>query len=576
MFQFQVLSLVITEVMKFQLLSSLTDSVNDKVVGKSKKQSSFRGSFKNSLTRSSRDASSSGSGVVVDGEPMDVKSSTDHRPLRLGSFDFDGLNVAYPDLFHEASDMLDLSNLIYVLAEVRALARCDANAPFARVSDLPLPLDDVASILIAEADHLRTRLDDGAHAAAMGALGGLMRRREATRAALIASSSGTNGGVEVSTPGGGGIGGSAFGWMATFCGGMLGLTIGGGGDGDCDVDAGPSIITDVGDAKSDEELVYAVGVNPLEGRITIIFRGSVTKADFVADSRIGFVRAPNPNKFDGTPNDDDVDDDVNGESRGDDDGVGIHQGFYEYLFGAKGGTSSKYNEITSIVRRLLAEDPLRVKYKLYVTGHSLGGALATLFGYYASTSPNLPLPVTVVSVASPRVGNIEFARSFVELESRGRIRHLRIANHRDPVTLNPTMSARRALALSAKAVSPLGYLALLVTGNGEGGDEEMYFHTGIKLKLLRNACPESNSRCEITYSGASILAGARRPADTDMDAEDLADMEQAKKTKKKSSEFPMVSYHYGDAYSERMALLESDLKGLTLNGMYRSKARGMP
>ena len=64
--------------------------------------------------------------------------------------------------------------------------------------------------------------------------------------------------------GGGGM--SAFGWMANFCGGMLGLTIGG-----CDnVDAGPSIITDVGDTRSDEDLVYAVGVNPLEGRVMIM------------------------------------------------------------------------------------------------------------------------------------------------------------------------------------------------------------------------------------------------------------------------------------------------------------------
>ncbi len=55
---------------------------------------------------------------------------------------------------------------------------------------------------------------------------------------------------KVSTAGGGGgVGGSAFGWMATSRGGMLGLTIGGGGDADYDADTGPSIITDMGDAK---------------------------------------------------------------------------------------------------------------------------------------------------------------------------------------------------------------------------------------------------------------------------------------------------------------------------------------
>jgi hypothetical protein len=256
----------------------------------------------------------------------------------------------------------------------------------------------------------------------------------------------------------------------------------------------------------------------------------------------------------------------------------VHQGLYEYLLGEKDGRPSKYAEIMKHVEMLLAETPARGNYKLYITGHSLGGALATLFGFYAAASSLFPLPVTVVSVASPRVGNIAFARAFVELESQGRIRHLRIANHKDPVTLNPSVSAKRALALSAKAVSPLGYLALVVTGNGEGGEEEIYYHTGIKMKLLKNACPESNRRCELSYSGATILAGAKKPADNDMDAEDLADIEQAKNMKKSSRapKLPMVSYHYGDAYSERMALVESDLKGLTLNALYRLKTRVMP
>ena len=249
----------------------------------------------------------------------------------------------------------------------------------------------------------------------------------------------------------------------------------------------------------------------------------------------------------------------------------------------KDGRPSKYAEIMAIVERSLAEAPAlasggRGGYSLYVTGHRLGGALATLFGFYASASPAINAPVTIVSVASPRVGNVEFARAFVGLESRGRVRHLRIANHRDPVTLGPTVSARRALALSAKAVSPLGYLALLVTGNGEGGDEEVYYHTGMKMKLLRNASPETNRRCELSYNGATILAGAKKLADADTDADDLADMEQAKSSKKygkSSSELPMVQYHYGDAYAERMRQVEPDLKGLTLNDLYRSKARGM-
>ena len=49
-----------------------------------------------------------------------------------------------------------------------------------------------------------------------------------------------------------------------------------------------------------------------------------------------------------------------------------------------------------------------------------------------------------------------------------------VVNDRDPVTMSPTVRSKRALALSAKVVSPLGYLALLLTGNHEGGGEEVY------------------------------------------------------------------------------------------------------
>ena len=83
---------------------------------------------------------------------------------------------------------------------------------------------------------------------------------------------------------------------------------------------------------------------------------------------------------------------------------------------------------------------------------------------------------------------------------------LRIVYHSDPATFNPTMSA---LTMSAKAASPLGYLLLLDTGNGEGREEMMYFHTGIKLKLLRYSCLEGNSRCEVTSSGAGMCLNNR-------------------------------------------------------------------
>ena len=114
----------------------------------------------------------------------------------------------------------------------------------------------------------------------------------------------SGGSVDLSTAGGFCSGnGSAFGWVATFCGDKLRLTIGGGEDGDYAVDAGPS--TDMGDVRSEEELVYAMGVNRfnrLERRIAIIFREGIHdeirfRCGF---QRIAFVKALNPKKFNGS------------------------------------------------------------------------------------------------------------------------------------------------------------------------------------------------------------------------------------------------------------------------------------
>jgi hypothetical protein len=78
-------------------------------------------------------------------------------------------------------------------------------------------------------------------------------------------------------------------------------------------------------------------------------------------------------------------------------------------------------------------------YRLYVTGHSLGGATATLFGFFAATDPTITKdgPVTLYTFASPRVGDSRFRSAFKFLEERGKIRHARIHNKKDKVTRVP-------------------------------------------------------------------------------------------------------------------------------------------
>jgi len=77
-----------------------------------------------------------------------------------------------------------------------------------------------------------------------------------------------------------------------------------------------------------------------------------------------------------------------------------------------------------------------------VTGHSLGGALATLFAFNAAAAPDsmIPKPVSVFSFASPYVGDESFRSAHILLERLGKLRHMRVSNHRDIITTVPKMS----------------------------------------------------------------------------------------------------------------------------------------
>ena len=69
----------------------------------------------------------------------------------------------------------------------------------------------------------------------------------------------------------------------------------------------------------------------------------------------------------------------------------------------------------------------RIKYpyaKYHVTGHSLGGAMATLF---ASELSMLGIKVTLVTVGSPRVGDSDFYDWFSTLK----VSHARLTNKKD-------------------------------------------------------------------------------------------------------------------------------------------------
>ena len=77
-------------------------------------------------------------------------------------------------------------------------------------------------------------------------------------------------------------------------------------------------------------------------------------------------------------------------------------------------SSSKFDRIVQELFQLLEKYP---NYSIYVTGHSLGGALATLTSFALAAMDNqkykmITKPIVCLTIASPRVGGTEFRRAF--------------------------------------------------------------------------------------------------------------------------------------------------------------------
>lgn len=114
----------------------------------------------------------------------------------------------------------------------------------------------------------------------------------------------------------------------------------------------------------------------------------------------------------------------------------------DYLFGEAGDTrETKFDQIVSILKQIYSKNKY-ADYKIYITGHSLGGALTQLLAFTLAGSPHtadLPKPINAISYASPRVGNRYYLEKFKELESEGKLRHIRVSNDGDIVASVPSV-----------------------------------------------------------------------------------------------------------------------------------------
>jgi len=210
------------------------------------------------------------------------------------------------------------------------------------------------------------------------------------------------------------------------------------------------------------------------------------------------------------------------------------------------------------------QDPeIKRTYKLYATGHSLGGALATLFSFYVSAyslqegkdESLIPAPISCISIASPRVGEGSFQASFELLERKRKLRHLRIYNENDPVPMMPKTSGKMIWAM----LSPISYLAFKVIDN-QFETKETFQHTGINLKLRKQGEKEL---FEISYS------------------EKLKSKEEESAGKEKNSfdqkKVPDVVEHMGTAYCDNLRNVKNELKNkrMKLDELYTYHATSM-
>jgi hypothetical protein len=315
------------------------------------------------------------------------------------------------------------------------------------------------------------------------------------------------------------------------------------------------VLTLYGDENSESDMVYAVGIDPIRKRVTVAFRGSVTPSDFMKDAMIAMKHQRNP---------------VQKVTSCDvDDKIGIHQGFYDYLLKPR-KPMNKFDVILGHISSLFLAVPERQKgYKVYVTGHSLGGALSTLFSLYLAafigdknTDTVIPGPVSCISIASPRVGDLSFQKAFGCLEELGLLRHLRIANDRDPVTMMPGATGKKIWA----ALSPVSYLAFKLMDN-QFEEKESFRHTGVKLRL-------SNEECDFFYLGTHMYLNGNEDAAEEETNDDASSGQGGKNNNKRASirtdKIPDVTYHLGNAYTENFTSVKPALSTLYLNDLYKT------
>jgi len=198
-------------------------------------------------------------------------------------------------------------------------------------------------------------------------------------------------------------------------------------------------IVDYNDRYSaDGGLVYAVVVNLTKKWVMVSFRGTVfdkvMDGDFGTDIKFGL----NDSFFES--------EDYKLVPGGN---PATHEGFTGLLMSSRESGVADRPYIQRILACVSAQfqnnpDIKGKNFKLFVTGHSLGGALANLFAFRFAqlksmgheSVQHLPDKVKALTFASPVVGNEDYQKEFQALEKKGILRMIRISNEFDLIPTN--------------------------------------------------------------------------------------------------------------------------------------------
>ena len=170
--------------------------------------------------------------------------------------------------------------------------------------------------------------------------------------------------------------------------------------------------------------IYGIAVDREKKRVLVVFRGAITRPDWGHSVDSALIQTRNP---------------VKGDYEGKTNTIKLHRGFYRYLLRMRKDTMTrKYDEIANKVyeygSQMIGED-----FTVTVNGYSLGGALSTLFGFYASTDERFTKngPVKIFTYGAPYTGGHTYGDAFRHQERSRKVQCARFYNHHDVVAHLP-------------------------------------------------------------------------------------------------------------------------------------------